>query len=118
MAPHATSPVSESSGKTNDGIEFSPALQAELQPKYKPKAPLRTIFPELIIEEHPIDETPSLRAVVVGAGIAGINAGILLPQKVPGLDLTIYEKTSDVVSRILIFITKMLNLMSNQLVFL
>ncbi|OBT76266.1 hypothetical protein VF21_03316 [Pseudogymnoascus sp. 05NY08] len=33
---------------------------------------------------------------VIGAGISGITAGILLPAKVPGIDLTIYEKNSDV----------------------
>jgi hypothetical protein len=35
---------------------------------------------------------------VIGAGIAGITAGILLPIKVPGIDLTIFEKNPDVVS--------------------
>lgn len=35
---------------------------------------------------------------MIGAGISGITAGILLPAKVPGIDLTIYEKNSDVVS--------------------
>jgi hypothetical protein len=32
------------------------------------------------------------------AGLAGINAGILLPAKVPGIQLTIFEKNEDVVS--------------------
>jgi len=32
----------------------------------------------------------------VGAGLAGINAGILLPAKVPGINLTIFEKNADV----------------------
>lgn len=34
---------------------------------------------------------------MIGAGISGITAGVLLPAKVPGIDLTIYEKNSDVV---------------------
>lgn len=34
---------------------------------------------------------------MIGAGISGITAGILLPAKVPGIELTIYEKNSDVV---------------------
>lgn len=32
------------------------------------------------------------------AGLSGINAGILLPAKVPGIQLTIFEKNNDVVS--------------------
>jgi predicted NAD/FAD-binding protein len=36
---------------------------------------------------------------IVGAGISGISAGVLLPAKVPGIDLTIYEKNNDVVSK-------------------
>lgn len=30
--------------------------------------------------------------------MAGINAGILLPAKVPGIQLTVFEKNNDVVS--------------------
>ncbi|TVY28748.1 putative sterigmatocystin biosynthesis monooxygenase [Lachnellula hyalina] len=98
MALHSTSPPRGLAKSTHapNAIDFSPILKAEIQPKSKPKAPLRTIFPHLEIEEHAIDDTPPLKAIVVGAGIGGINAGIILPQKVPGLDLKIYEKTSDV----------------------
>ena len=56
----------------------------------------------LEIEEHPIDSAPRIKAIVVGSGIAGINAAILLPTKVPGLDLVIYERSSDIVRCILI----------------
>lgn len=35
---------------------------------------------------------------MIGAGLTGITAGILLPVKVPGIDLKIYEKNNDVVS--------------------
>lgn len=34
---------------------------------------------------------------MIGAGMAGITAGILLPTKVPGIELTIFEKNKDVV---------------------
>lgn len=54
--------------------------------------------PKLELEDRGIDEIRSLRVVVVGAGLSGILAGILLPVKVPGIDLTIYEKNADVVS--------------------
>ncbi len=52
------------------------------------------------LEDHFIDEPRSLKVIVIGAGLAGILAGILLPLKVPRIDLTILEKNSDVVSMI------------------
>jgi cation diffusion facilitator CzcD-associated flavoprotein CzcO len=45
-----------------------------------------------------IDHVRKLRVAVIGAGLAGINAGILLPAKVPGIELTIFEKNNDVAS--------------------
>jgi hypothetical protein len=45
-----------------------------------------------------IDHVRELKVAVIGAGLAGINAGILLPAKVPGIKLIIYEKNEDVVS--------------------
>lgn len=63
-----------------------------------PKAPMQPpVWHPLSLEEHPIDQAPSLKVIVVGAGIAGINAAILLPAKVPGLELTIYEREADIV---------------------
>jgi heterodisulfide reductase subunit A-like polyferredoxin len=50
------------------------------------------------LTEAPIDEIRELKVAVIGAGITGITAGILLPAKVPGLRLTILEKNDDVVS--------------------
>ncbi|KAF2756384.1 FAD/NAD(P)-binding domain-containing protein [Pseudovirgaria hyperparasitica] len=47
-------------------------------------------------EDHHIDDIRPLRAVVIGAGLSGILAGILLPAKVPKLELTIIEKNDDV----------------------
>jgi cation diffusion facilitator CzcD-associated flavoprotein CzcO len=37
------------------------------------------------------------QVAVIGAGLAGVTAGALLPAKVPGIQLTILEKNSDVV---------------------
>jgi len=45
---------------------------------------------------HHIDNVRSLNVAVIGAGLAGINAGILLPAKVPGIRLMIFEKNQDV----------------------
>jgi hypothetical protein len=38
-----------------------------------------------------------IKVGVIGAGLAGITAGVLLPAKLPGLDLRIYDKNADVV---------------------
>ncbi|KAF2026295.1 FAD/NAD(P)-binding domain-containing protein [Setomelanomma holmii] len=58
----------------------------------------RTVFLPLELEDHPLDEGRRLRVVVVGAGISGITSAVFLPAKVPNIDLTIYERNSDVVS--------------------
>ncbi|KAK3385967.1 hypothetical protein B0H63DRAFT_395603 [Podospora didyma] len=42
-----------------------------------------------------IDQPRPLRVAVIGGGLAGILAGILLPEKVPNIQLTIYEKNKD-----------------------
>lgn len=60
----------------------------------------RTIQPPLILENHPVDDRLPIKAIVVGAGITGITAGVLLPEKAPGLSLTIYERHSDIVRRL------------------
>lgn len=52
----------------------------------------------LELPDHHIDEVRSLRVTVIGAGLSGILAGILLPAKVPNIQLTILEKNTDVVS--------------------
>lgn len=44
-----------------------------------------------------IDEPRALRVAVIGGGLAGILAGILLPAKVPGIQLQIFEKNQDFV---------------------
>ena len=50
------------------------------------------------LSDHPIDNYRELRVAIVGAGLSGISAGALLPAKVPGIKLTIFEKNADVVS--------------------
>ncbi|PGH27885.1 hypothetical protein AJ80_00435 [Polytolypa hystricis UAMH7299] len=57
---------------------------------------IQTGKPKFELENRPVDAGRPLRVAVIGAGISGITAGILLPVKVPGIDLTIYEKNSDV----------------------
>lgn len=53
--------------------------------------------PSLTLIDRFVDEPRPLRVGVIGGGLAGILAGVLLPKKVPGIQLTIYEKNADVV---------------------
>ncbi|KAI0682006.1 FAD/NAD-P-binding domain-containing protein [Earliella scabrosa] len=46
--------------------------------------------------EFSIDEYRPMKVVVIGAGFSGITAGIRFPQKIPNLELTIYEKSAGV----------------------
>lgn len=50
------------------------------------------------LTDAPIDEVREVKVAVIGAGVTGITAGILLPAKVPRINLTILEKNDDVVS--------------------
>ncbi|CAG8022785.1 unnamed protein product [Penicillium olsonii] len=47
------------------------------------------------IEERAIDEVRPLKAIVIGSGISGILSCIRLRQRIPKLDLCIYEKNAD-----------------------
>lgn len=73
---------------TNYHIDNNPI--PPVQPQASPK-------PHFELEEHPIDEFRDIKVGVLGAGLAGITAGVLLPAKLPGLDLRIYDKNPDVV---------------------
>lgn len=54
--------------------------------------------PEISLVDRYADEPRKLRVAVIGAGLSGVIAGVLLPAKVPGIELTIFEKNADVVS--------------------
>lgn len=54
--------------------------------------------PRVNLVDRFLDEPRKLRVVVIGGGLAGILAGCLLPEKVPGIELVIYEKNPDFVS--------------------
>ncbi|KAI1388808.1 FAD/NAD(P)-binding domain-containing protein [Hypoxylon trugodes] len=62
------------------------------------KEPQKSGYPRstLKLEQRHIDEPRELRVAVIGAGLSGVLAGILLPAKVPNLKLTIFEKNADV----------------------
>ncbi|KID72740.1 uncharacterized protein G6M90_00g093000 [Metarhizium brunneum] len=52
-------------------------------------------LPKVSLIDRFIDEPRPLQVAVIGGGLAGILAGILLPAKVPGIELTIIEKNND-----------------------
>lgn len=59
-------------------------------------------LPEIDLVDRYADEPRKLRVAVIGAGLSGVTAGVLLPAKVPGIELTIFEKNADVVSEVLV----------------
>ncbi|KAF2501138.1 FAD/NAD(P)-binding domain-containing protein [Lophium mytilinum] len=46
--------------------------------------------------ERAINDYRPIKAICIGAGMSGITAGCMLPQKIPNLELVIYEKNDDV----------------------
>ncbi|PYH91890.1 flavin-binding monooxygenase [Aspergillus ellipticus CBS 707.79] len=49
-----------------------------------------------IVEERAVDEARPLRVVVIGSGISGIISSIRFRQRIPNLDLCVYEKNADI----------------------
>lgn len=64
--------------------EFDPDNAASLKSQFK-------------LEEHPVDEVRPIKVGIIGAGLSGVTAGVLLPAKLPGLDLRIWDKNPEVV---------------------
>jgi hypothetical protein len=52
------------------------------------------------LDEPTIDDVRPLRVAIIGSGLSGVLAGVLLPAKVPNIQLTIFEKNHEVVSPI------------------
>lgn len=79
----------------------TPATSVNSQPQYKfvPFEP-HPGYPKsrISIVNRFIDQPRELRVAVIGGGLSGILAGVLLPAKVPNIKLTIYEKNHDFVS--------------------
>ncbi|PNS16197.1 Thiol-specific monooxygenase [Sphaceloma murrayae] len=98
----------------NHGVKVESLTHSPTARLYETKSPLQVLESELPVEsmnthtlasypasrlqleDRYIDDTRPLRVTVIGAGLAGILAGILLPAKVPGIELTIIEKNDDV----------------------
>lgn len=58
--------------------------------------PVTADHPASTVEDRSVDESRPLRVVVIGAGITGILSCIRFVQKVPNLDLCIYDKNSEI----------------------
>ena len=98
---------------TATGVDASndtkkPALNGAAAEKHDPEKPVNANgryaglsehypFSPLTLVERFIDEPRPLNVAVIGGGLAGVLAGILLPAKVPQIQLTIYDKNDDFV---------------------
>lgn len=49
-----------------------------------------------IMEERSIDEARPLRVLIIGSGLSGIIASVRFRQRIPNLDLCVYERNADV----------------------
>lgn len=49
-----------------------------------------------IVEDRSIDGARPVRVVIIGSGISGILASIRFRQRIPNLDLCVYERNPDV----------------------
>ncbi|GKT89542.1 4-hydroxyacetophenone monooxygenase [Colletotrichum tofieldiae] len=99
--------TSEALGKTNDpngivagtsaksGLDQQTLIDRTVDSLLTPPKSIYDDFPIKLVDRY-IDEPRELRVAVVGAGLSGVLAGILLPAKVPGIKLTVYEKNADV----------------------
>lgn len=46
--------------------------------------------------DRPIDANRKIKVVCLGAGYSGILSAIRFPQRIPNLELVIYEKNADI----------------------
>lgn len=92
----ATAPDTDTTEHLTPPVHHSPVKPAR-KASARPDIPVNYPVSRLQLDsEHCIDDVRELKVAVIGAGISGINAGILLPAKVPGINLTIFEKSADV----------------------
>jgi hypothetical protein len=108
MAPHATNyaaeqptPQASTATSTQRVAQLTGHLSSPAETQRAKNHPdLNIPYPVSKFKIDPqrhIDRVREIKVAVIGAGLSGISAGILLPAKVPGIQLTIFEKNSDVV---------------------
>jgi hypothetical protein len=92
-------PENSSAPSFSQSSSSSSVAEALAGDKDRPSNVLFEGYPasSLDLPDHHIDDVKSLRVIVIGAGIAGITASIILPAKVPKIQLTVLEKNEDVV---------------------
>lgn len=115
MAPIATvdSTPSQTTEKVlgNSADEFNVALRHEAtEPDHDSSTTtplldgdiknLQYPVPRVTLVDRFVDEPRKIKVIVIGGGLAGILGGCLLPQKVPGVELVIYEKNPEFVSSV------------------
>lgn len=49
-----------------------------------------------VIEDRSVDEFRPVRVVVIGSGVSGILTSIKFRQRIPNLDICVYEKNEDI----------------------
>lgn len=99
MAQNPTTTTTASTRRVAQLTDHLTPTREDKQEHARPALPINYPVSRLQFDStHSIDDVRELKVAVVGAGLAGINAGVLLPAKVPGIKLTIFEKNSDVVS--------------------
>ncbi|KAM7203144.1 hypothetical protein V8F20_004086 [Naviculisporaceae sp. PSN 640] len=91
------STASEHDSTTSTSPSTEPLAEDDILP---PKAAIPQQIPSypksrLTLVDRFIDQPRELRVAVIGGGLSGILAGIMLPAKVPNIKLTIYEKNHD-----------------------
>ncbi|KAI0124580.1 FAD/NAD(P)-binding domain-containing protein [Hypoxylon sp. NC0597] len=88
----------EGSEKRTNGVKVPVAenVTEAIEPLLEEPKSFGYQIPSISLEQRYIDEPRELRVAVVGAGLSGVLAGILLPAKVPNIKLTIFEKNADV----------------------
>jgi cation diffusion facilitator CzcD-associated flavoprotein CzcO len=57
---------------------------------------LRSTPAAAVIEDRSVDDMRPMRVVCIGAGISGIITAIRFSQKLPNVELRIYEKNMDI----------------------
>lgn len=97
-----TGPSPSVNGYAVNGTD-APASHTTEEQKLRQPLGFDTVAPypvsDLKLEDSLIDDFRPLRVAVIGAGLSGILSGILFPEKVPNVQLTIFEKNKEVVSR-------------------
>ncbi|KAJ5643533.1 uncharacterized protein N7484_006040 [Penicillium longicatenatum] len=88
--------LSQKSETFNHPLSFTPAPSVTANASNKLTANEHEGKIKFALEEHPVDKVRPIKVGIIGAGLTGITAGVLLPAKLPGLDLRIYDKNRDV----------------------